>query len=301
MARPDIAIITNIEAVHLEFFASLDAIADAKAEIFQGMRESGTVILNRDNAHFARLAQAAKAHGIKTILSFGQDSKSDAHLIDCAVTSEGCAVNARVQGSVIHYAIGSPGQHLVQNSLAVLLGVSAAGADLDTCANVLGDYKPPQGRGLRSSLAIPGGTITLIDDSFNASPAAVRAAIAVLSQILPLQAGRRVLVLGDMRELGETSPALHAGLAPTIVAAKIDKVFCCGEMMRHLYDALPDDNRGAYAEDSAALAPLVAEAVQPDDVITVKGSKTMKLGYVIEALKALSTSLPQIQVAARAV
>jgi UDP-N-acetylmuramoyl-tripeptide--D-alanyl-D-alanine ligase len=294
LAKPDMALITNIEAVHLEFFASTEAIADAKAEIFDGMSEGGTVILNRDNPHYARLAAAAKNRGIKKILSFGRDSKSDARLIDCAVTVEGCAVNATIMGYNIHYAIGAPGLHLVENSLGALLAASLVSGKVDASAGALSHYKPPKGRGVTMSITLAeGGTLTLIDESYNASPASVRATIRVLAQISPRQGGRRILVLGDMRELGTTAPALHAALAPAIVEARIDSVFCCGEMMRHLYEALPEAIRGAHAPDSAILAPAVAEAVHAGDVLSIKGSKSMEMGRVIEALKALGAAPSQ--------
>jgi len=294
LVRPDIALITTIEAVHLEFFASTEQIADAKAEIFQGMSENGIVILNRDNPHYARLASAAKTRGIKKILSFAKDTKADAHLVDCALTSEGSAINATISGYNIHYSIGAPGLHLVQNSLAALLAASLASGKVDECAMALSHYKPPKGRGVQQTVALAdGGSFILIDESYNASPASVRASIRVLAHASPSVGGRRLLVLGDMRELGATSPALHTGLVPAIAEAKIDSVFCCGEMMHHLYEALPAPLRGGYALDSAALVPLVMQAVHANDVVTVKGSNSMKLSLIIDALKALDVKTQQ--------
>ena len=293
LARPDIAVITTIEAVHLEFFASTESIADAKAEIFSGMRENGVVILNRDNRHFSRLTNAAKSKGIKKILSFAREGKADAALIDCALTTEGSAVNAIVLGYNIHYSIGAPGMHLVQNSLAALLAAATASGKIDECATALSYYKPPKGRGVVTPLVLADGeSFTLIDESYNASPVSVRAAIRVLAQATPQRNGRRILVLGDMRELGATSPTLHSDLVGAIAEAKIDSVFCCGEMMRYLYDALPAPLRGAHAPDSAALAPIVADAIRPDDILSVKGSKSMELGRVIDALKNIAATHP---------
>ena len=291
LAKPDISLITAIEAVHLEFFPSVDAIADAKAEIFNGMDEKGVVILNRDNPYYARLAAAAKNRGIKKIMSFGRESKCDARLIDCAMTSEGCAVNAVIMGTNVHYAIGAPGQHLVQNSLCVLLAASFVSGKAEACAAALAHYKPPKGRGVTAPVNLAeGGKLVLIDDSYNASPASARASIRVLAQIMPAPGGRRILALGDMRELGTTAPALHAALASVIVEAKIDSVFCCGEMMRYLYDALPEAVRGAHAIDSATLAPIVAQNVHAGDVVSVKGSLSMNMALVVTALKALDTA-----------
>jgi UDP-N-acetylmuramoyl-tripeptide--D-alanyl-D-alanine ligase len=284
--RPDIAVITTIEAVHLEFFTSVEAIADAKAEIFKGMTKQGIAILNKDNPYYARLADAAKKQGIKKILSFAQGDKADATLLDCALTREGSAVNAMLMGYNIHYAIGAPGMHLVQNSLAAILTAAIASNQKDACASALARYTPPQGRGIQLTLSLPtGGTFTLIDDSYNASPVSVEAAINVLGSRIPSRGGRRFLILGDMLELGTSSAQLHSELAHKIEAVKIDGVFCCGPMMHHLYDALPYDLRYGYAPDSAQLIPYIVTKIYEDDIITIKGSKSMNMGIIIEALK----------------
>ena len=203
-------------------------------------------------------------------------------------------MNANLEGYNIHYSIGAPGMHLVQNSLAALLAASIASGKVEECANALSHYKTPKGRGVSQKISLgERGAFTLIDESYNASPASVRAAIRVLAQTMPMRSGRRILVLGDMRELGETSPSLHAELTPAIMEGKIDSVFCCGEMMEHLYNALPQNLRGGHAPDSASLAPIVAAAIQPDDIISVKGSNSVKLSLVIDALKALDSSANQ--------
>jgi UDP-N-acetylmuramoyl-tripeptide--D-alanyl-D-alanine ligase len=290
LARPHIALITNIEPVHLEFFASVEAIADAKAEIFESMGAEGVAVLNRDNAHYARLAAAAKAQGVKKILSFGKTGGCDARLIDCAVTSEGSAVNATFDGYNIHYAMGAPGEHLVMNSLGVLLAARAAGGNLDICASALTRYVAPERRGARETVALPGGKALLIDESYNASPASVRAMVGVIKNIAPDAGGRRIVVLGDMRELGPTGPALHAALAAPISDAGVDLVFCCGELMSHLHDALPPARRGAHTATSELLAPIVADALRPGDVVCIKGSKSMHLEYVVNALRALGNA-----------
>jgi UDP-N-acetylmuramoyl-tripeptide--D-alanyl-D-alanine ligase len=293
LGRPDIAVITTVEAVHLEFFPSVEAIADAKAEVFQGMNDKGIAVLNHDNEHFVRLASAAKSRGIKKILSFGQTVKTDAAMIDCAPTFGGNHIDAIIAGQDIHYSISARGMHLAQNSLAALLTAFAASGKIEECAAALSHYQTPAGRGVSQVVKFPDGScFTLIDESYNASPAAVRAVIRVLAQTTPPRKGRRLLVLGDMRELGVTSKDLHADLASDIEDAGIASVFCCGEMMRYLYDALPEELRGAYAQDSTELAPLVAQAIGKDDVVTVKGSHSMNLGLVIDALKSLASSMP---------
>ena len=295
LARPDIALITTIEAVHLEFFASTEAIADAKAEIFDGMQETGIVVLNRDNPHSARLASAAKSKGIKKILYFSSTGKSDAQLIDSVPIQAGRSVNALLLGHPISYTLGASGMHLVQNSLGALLTATLASGKAEDCAAALASYTPPKGRGVCTTIHLPqGGRFTLIDESYNASPPSVRAALRVLADTPLAGYGRRIVVLGDMRELGVTTPDLHAALAEDIQNASIDKVFCCGEMMRFLYDALPENLRGVYVQDSATLAPLVAAQIRGDDVVTVKGSNSMKLALVVEAIKAAGVLSPSL-------
>lgn len=290
-ARPDVVFITTIEAVHLEHFESLAAIADAKAEIFFGMSQDGTAILNRDNSQFTRLASAAKNHGLKKILSFGSDTKTDARMLECLETSDGSHIKSEILGRKIAYHLGTPGRHVAMNSLGALLAAASAGADLKACADVLSHYRQPKGRGVIQTVSIPGGPITLIDESYNASPVAVHFAIRVLGQMQPERGGRRILVLGDMKELGATSPSLHADLAQDILSAKIDLVFCCGEMMKNLYDALPQALRGLHTKTSSDLALPVIQALHVGDILTVKGSHSMGMDVIVEALHAISPPL----------
>jgi UDP-N-acetylmuramoyl-tripeptide--D-alanyl-D-alanine ligase len=298
--QPHVALITTIEAVHLEFFASLEAIADAKAEIFLGMNSNGAAVLNRDNLQFSRLAAAAKARGLKKILSFGHDGKCDARMLKCVVSQDATDITAEILGRRITYRLGVPGEHLALNSLGALLAAAAAGSDAEACAAALEHYKQPKGRGVIQTMAVPDGTITVIDETYNASPSAMRFAIRVLGQMKPGFGGRKILVLGDMLELGKESPALHAELAKSIIDAGVDLLFCCGEMMGHLYDALPSGGQGYHAANSAELAPHVVRAVRAGDVLTVKGSKSTYMGAVIDALRAAEEgmSLPTKQASA---
>jgi UDP-N-acetylmuramoyl-tripeptide--D-alanyl-D-alanine ligase len=287
---PDVALITTIEAVHMEFFASVEMIADAKAEIFLGLKPDGTAVLNRDNPHFGRLRDAARKQGIKRIQSFGSEAKADARLIEYTGTPEGGIVAAEILGHKVKYLLGAQGPHLALNSLGALLAAIAGGGDMATCAEALAHYRPPQGRGVISTIHVAGGDITLVDESYNASPVAVRAAMKVLGQTTPGSGGRRIFVLGDMKELGAASASMHADLAADIAAAKIDKLYCCGEAVGHLYEALPRDVRGFHARDSVDLAPRVAAEIHAGDIVTVKGSHSMKMELVVEAIKALDPS-----------
>ena len=285
MVRPHLAIITTVEPVHLEFFSGIEAIADAKAEIFAGIEPGGAAVLNRDNSQFARLSKSAAAAGIKQIVSFGSDEKADARLIDVSLHPACSAVRAQILGQDITYKIAMPGRHMVMNSLAVLAAASMAGADLALSALALAQLKPASGRGVREVLALSEGTATLIDESYNANPASMAAAITVLGQADIGPRGRRVAVLGDMLELGATGPGLHRGLAEAIKMNGIDSVFCCGPLMRNLWEALPSTKKGGYADNSAALEAQVVSAIGAGDAIMVKGSLGSRMKLIVTALQ----------------
>lgn len=281
--RPHLAIVTTVEPAHLEFFPSVEAIADAKAEIFHSMG-GGTAVLNRDNPHFDRLAAAARASGVARIVAFGSDERSDVRLTGYQTEAGRSLVEATVTGRPVAYALGVEGRHWAMNSLAVLAAVDALGGPVEAAARALARMTAPKGRGARHRLAWKDGSLLLIDDSYNASPAATRAAFAVLAATEVGAGGRRIAALGDMRELGAASAALHAGLAEAATAAGIDLVFTVGPEMAHLDAALPAERRGGHAETAEALAPVLVDQLRPGDAVLVKGSLTTRMGSVVEAL-----------------
>ena len=285
MVRPHAAIITTVEPVHLEFFAGIEAIADAKAEIFSGVEPGGAVVLNRDNSQFARLEAQAKKAGISRIVSFGTDEKSDARLLDVSLHAICSAVHANILGHDITYKVGMPGRHMAMNSLAVLAGATLLGADLARAALSLSQLEAPAGRGVRRVLEVGNGEATLIDESYNANPASMSAALNVLGQAPVGPHGRRIAVLGDMLELGPTGPALHRGLIEAVRANQIDLIYCCGPLMRNLWDALSTGKRGGYAENSAALEAQAVAAIRTGDAIMVKGSLGSKMKTIVNALE----------------
>jgi UDP-N-acetylmuramoyl-tripeptide--D-alanyl-D-alanine ligase len=284
LVRPHVAIITTVEPVHLEFFDTVEAIADAKAEIFTGLSPGGTAVINRDNAHFARLRDAARAAGASRIVTFGEHAEADARLDKVALHPECSAVAASILGVDVTYKIGAPGRHVVLNSLAVLTAVSLIGADLALAALALAELQPPAGRGVRRRLVVPGGTALLIDESYNANPASMRAALALLGQVPMGPRGRRVAVLGDMLELGTQGSELHRALVEPVLAHDIDLVFCSGPLMHALWEALPPERRGGYAKTSAALEPVVLGDIHAGDAVMVKGSLGSKMGPIVAAL-----------------
>jgi UDP-N-acetylmuramoyl-tripeptide--D-alanyl-D-alanine ligase len=288
--RPHVAVITTVEAVHIENFPSVEAIAEAKGEIFLGVEKDGTAVLERDSPHFERLRRLARGAGVGRILSFGRSAQADVRLRAAEEERDGgTTVRADVFGMQLAYRVGIAGSHWVTNSLCVLAAVHALGADVAAAAAALADLRPPKGRGLRTSVSLPHGRFELIDDSYNASPASMAASFEVLRRSRPADGGRRIAVLGDMLELGADAPALHAGLARVLVENRIDLVFTAGPLMSHLRAALPAEMCAAHGADSTALAPEVTAAVRPGDVISVKGSAGSRMRTVVEALLALQS------------
>jgi UDP-N-acetylmuramoyl-tripeptide--D-alanyl-D-alanine ligase len=284
MVRPQVAIVTTVEPVHLEFFGSLEAIADAKAEIFLGLEPGGAAVINRDNPQFARLEQSAKRAGVGRIVCFGEQAGADARLVNCSLRSDGSTVQARILGTDVTYKLGAPGRHLVLNSLAVLAAVALVGGDLALAALALAELQPASGRGSRMALDVPGGAVLLIDESYNANPASMRAALDLLGHAEVGARGRRIAVLGDMLELGPRGAELHGALAGAVVANRVDLVFCCGPLMRALWEALPSACQGGYADTSAALESQVLAAIQPGDTVMVKGSLGSRMAPIVKAL-----------------
>ena len=284
MIRPHVAIVTTVQAVHLGFFSSLDAIADAKAEIFDGLEPGGTAILNRDNTYFDRLRAAAEKNGADKIVGFGEDERADCRLTDVILRDDGSTVSASIMGMDVTYNIGAPGKHFVINSLAVLAAVHAAGADVALAALALAKVRAPKGRGARVSLMLPGGDATLIDESYNANPASMRAALDLLAMAAPGIGGRRIAVLGDMLELGDEGPREHTELAAVVDDAEADIVYACGPNMAYLWDALDETRRGVYADASDGLGDALLDEVRAGDVVMIKGSLGSRMGPLVEAL-----------------
>jgi UDP-N-acetylmuramoyl-tripeptide--D-alanyl-D-alanine ligase len=294
MVRPHAAIITTVEAAHLEFFNSVTEIADEKAAIMAGLEPGGIAVLPRDNAHFARLQAAAKTYNVDKIAAFGIGGDAVGRLVSWSLTPDGTQVCAEFDGERITYDMIVSGRHWALNSVAALTAVRAVGADFRRAAGTLAKLEAPEGRGKRYRVPVEGGGILVIDESYNASPAAVRVLADTMAQMhQPVggtQGGRLIMALGDMLELGSAAPALHAGLADSLKAAAIDLVFTAGELTEHLHRALPQAMRGGHAKDSKSLIPLVTGAVRPGDVIAIKGSHSSHMEVIVAALLALKNN-----------
>jgi UDP-N-acetylmuramoyl-tripeptide--D-alanyl-D-alanine ligase len=289
MVRPHVAIITTVEAAHLEFFEDVQAIADAKAEVFEGLEPDGVAILNKDNDQFDRLAKAATDAGAR-VVSFGENTVADVHLDRLALHPNCSCVSAHIGEMQATYKIGMPGHHWATNSLAVLAAVDALGADVGLATMALAAMTAPDGRGRRHRISMPNGAFDLIDDSYNASPVSMRAAFKVLAGATILPGGRRIAVLGEMKELGPASGDMHSALATDIEAAGIDLVITSGALMTGLSEALPGVMRAGQCENSGEAADKAVDIIRPGDVILVKGSLASGMARVVEGLMALEAT-----------
>ena len=284
LVRPHVALVTNVAEVHIEHFASIEGIADAKGEIFSGITRGGVAVINRDSGTFERVLGHAKDSPARHIVTFGEHEDADARLIGYEATPDGAVVTANVLGRRLTFLLGASGRHLAINALAVLLAAKALGVEVEAAAHRLEGFRAGAGRGARVTLQAAQGPFTLIDESYNANPASMRAALAEMAATpLPLF-GRRIAVLGDMLELGAEAPAMHARLAADIAADRIDAVFAAGPLMRALYDALPAQKRAAWEPDAARLEGAVLDAVQAGDIVMVKGSNGSRMGPIVKAL-----------------
>jgi UDP-N-acetylmuramoyl-tripeptide--D-alanyl-D-alanine ligase len=280
--RPHVAIITTVAPGHLEFFGTVEKVADAKAEIFEGIEPGGAAILPADNAQFSRLEARARALGIARILTFGTRAGCDARLVSAAANANGQDVTAEIGGKTLCFAIGAAGNHVAMNAMAGLLAARELGMAIEDAALGLAGFAPLKGRGAR----IACGDIEIIDESYNANPASMAAALQLLGAAQPKSGGRRLAVLGDMLELGVDGPRLHRQLGQPIADAHADLVFLAGPLMAALWEAIPARHRGAYAESSAKLAPELAAGVRAGDVLLVKGSFGSRMFVIIDALRA---------------
>jgi UDP-N-acetylmuramoyl-tripeptide--D-alanyl-D-alanine ligase len=279
LVRPHVALITTIAPAHLEFFGNCESIADAKSEIFEGLLPGGAALIPSDSPYAERLKARARQAQVSRIVTFG--TSGDAKLISHTQDGDGMRVKADILGCAVDCYVGAPGAHIAQNVVAALAAVGLLEGDVLNAAAALKNFTALKGRGSRFTT----GAIHVIDESYNANPASMAAALALLGDAK----GRKIAVLGDMLEMGAGGIAHHAGLTAPLEANKVDLVFASGAQMKALWDALPSSRRGAYAETSALLLPQVLAALKAGDTVLVKGSNGAKMSVIVDALKAKVT------------
>jgi len=289
---PHIVVITNVEAVHMEFFPSVEAIAQAKSEIFEGVTVDGVAVLNRDSVHYALMEKRARACGIKHLVTFGAHEDADCRLMDYGIGGGGSHIVAEIHGKVLHYTLAAIGKHWALASLLTLAVTHALELSDTKTATALEAFGELDGRGKVISLSVHGGEVLLIDDSYNASPAAMRAAFIKTAEVWENTGGtgRRIAALGDMLELGPQGPALHRALAEDIKGAGFDSVFTAGALMQYLHDALRAPLAAVHVAKSMELLPLLRAELKPGDILLVKGSHGSRIYELAKALQDVKSS-----------
>ena len=276
LVRPHVAIVTAIAPAHTEFFADESAIADAKGEIFQGLEKGGTAIVPYDSPHRDRLIAAAEPYAGR-VVTFGTSKAADVHAVEAMRVATGSFVTARIGDRELSFTLSQPGAHWVANALAVLAAVDAVGGDLGQAGLALAEMGGLPGRGAR----FVAGETLVIDESYNANPASMRATLAVLGQ----ESGRRIAVLGEMRELGEASADYHVALAEPVLAANVAAVVLVGSGMRPLAEVLEPKVNMLHVPDASTALVALRDLLAPGDAVLVKGSNGVGLSRVVAGLK----------------
>ena len=287
LVRPHVAIVTAIAPAHTAFFPDESAIADAKGEIFQGLEPGGTAIVPYDSPHRDRLMAAAAPYAAR-IVTFGLQKGADVRAIEAMrLPSGGSFVTAKLGDRELSFTLSQPGMHWVSNALAVLAAVDAAGADLARAGLALAELGGLQGRGARFRAPAVGGDMLVIDESYNANPASMRATLAVLAE----EPGRHLAVLGEMRELGDASPEYHAGLAEPILAARVETALLVGEAMVPLVQALEGRIEVMHVADAATALGRLKDLARAGDAVLVKGSNGVGLSRVVAGLQGAGNAI----------
>lgn len=285
LVRPHITLITHVAPGHIGFFKNLKEIAEAKAEIFEGSCDGGVAVLNTDDGFFSYFVQKAKQHGVKEILGFGEADCADYRAKEIRLLEDHSRVVMQLFGCEMTVKIGAPGRHIVQNSLAILAICGAVGADLTRVISTLENFPLQKGRGLFYQLSLPkGGIFHLIDESYNANPASMCAAIDLLAKGPVGRCGRRIAVLGDMLELGAYSEKFHRELAKPICRSSANPIFLIGEGMKFLARELPEYIRVHHAKNVEGILPFILPEISDGDLIMVKSSRSIRSSYIVTEL-----------------
>lgn len=293
IAAPHLAVITDIQYDHTDCYPTLEAIADQKSLLFRGLQPGSPAVLNRDSPYFERMATAAISYGAAEIISFGTSPLADVRLASWSTDQGGSQVEVELRGRPLRYRLKLPGRHNVINSLAMLAAVGGLGLDPEPCLPALATLESLQRHCLEQELPLNGGSLHLIDDSFSANPASLRAALDTLDLRAGPAGGRRLLVLGEIDELGRRSDALHAGLADPILRYGIDRVFAHGRQTRHTCAALPPERVAVQTDDAEALQQALLEELRPGDWLLLKFSRHSSLGRGLrQALRQLNAVAP---------
>ncbi len=295
MARPHVAMITTIAPAHLENLGSMEAIAQEKAAIFEGLEPGGIAVVPLDVRERDTLLREG-ARCAAEVVTFGETDGADLQLSDVIVSDDTTILRVATPDGARLAKLSVAGRHYAQNAVGVMLAVAASGADLTQATMALSQWEPVEGRGQRERIALSRTddiAIELIDDAFNANPTSLAAGLEVLAGIEPPRGGRRIAVLGDMLELGDQAEAMHAGVAELPAIEAIAQVHTSGPLMAHLATALPESKRGLHTETAPEMCQKIVQQLRPGDVVLVKGSKGARVSLVVDALRKLGQSVEQ--------
>ncbi len=267
LALPDIAMITRITNTHIGFFDTMEDIAAAKAEIFQGLKPGGIAVLNRDDPYFYQVAEAAKKAGAGRIITFGHQKEAEYCFLEARQNDTGMIVHGEVAGHELTFDMQMHGVHWAQNAFGVLACVDALGLDLEMAAAHLGTCQTPEGRGTRLSGNYRHCAITLIDDSYNASPASMTAAFASMRVAPP-----KIMILSEMLELGKATKPEHNALIPQINTLSPRVVIALGPAMHAAISGLDGCIASIAAADTNAALEIFDTVIEDGDVVFIKGS-----------------------------
>lgn len=285
MVRPHVGLITRIAPAHLEHLGTIEAIADAKSELWEGLAEDGVAIYPGDDPLADRIANHAKTSCAAFLLDFGIESRAAIRVLEFETGLTGSRGVVDVMGIRVPFRLAASGAHWAWNAAAVFAAAAASGLDARDVAEALAEVDAERGRGQAVQIDLPGGgAFTLLDDAYNANPVSMAAAISSLGAVQPGEGGRRIAVLGDMLELGPATHELHADLAGPLTEACVDAVYACGSLMRSLHDALPESLRAGYSQDAGEGLQMLKSAIRPGDVVLVKGSNASGLHKIATAL-----------------
>ncbi len=284
MVQPDGVLITTVAPVHIGHFANEEEIADAKAEIFAGLKPGGAAILPGDNRHYAQLLARARETGVQKIYSFGKGERADFRLVDGEFLPELSRVHCTIMGEPHDFTSMITGEHIALNLLGALGLIYCTKGDVKAAILEIEALLPPKGRGDSYLLDCASGPFTLIDESYNANPASMEIALKNLAAMQGEGYHRRIAIVGDMLELGEQAPQYHGALSGLINNIDVDLVFAAGPLMKSLFDGVRDDKQGLHVQDAGGLVKTVIETVQPGDVVLVKGSQASNMALIIRSL-----------------
>jgi UDP-N-acetylmuramoyl-tripeptide--D-alanyl-D-alanine ligase len=285
LVRPHVGLITRIAPAHLEHLGTVEAIADAKSELFDGLAEDGVAIVPGDDPMAERITKHVQTSSAAFLLDFGIESAAAIRIVDFDTDAQGSRGRVNVMGVTVPFRLAASGAHWAWNAAAVFAACAASGLDARDVADALSDVDAERGRGQALTIELPGGGhFTLLDDAYNANPVSMAAAISSLAAVSPGPDGRRIAILGEMLELGPQAAQLHADLATPLTEACVDAVYACGSLMRNLHDALPDSVQAGYSQSADEAFERLKSVIRPGDVVLVKGSNASGLHKIATAL-----------------